>query len=294
MRIVNSFAAVREATTDRSVALVPTMGYLHDGHASLVEIGAGTCDMVVMSLFVNPLQFDQAADLARYPRDLERDTAIAEGAGVDVLFTPSVDEMYPTTPRTSVSVAGISTAMEGEHRPGHFDGVATVVAKLFAGIQPDAAVFGRKDAQQLALVRRMASDLSFPVEIIGAPTIRSVDGLAVSSRNVFLSDEDRIPGLGLSSGLFAAAASAAAGERSAAVLEGIVGDHVRATGGDLEYVTLADAFEAEPIGVLDREAFLAVAAQVGNVRLIDNIVLWPDGSADLGTRLDGPSMLRRG
>jgi pantoate--beta-alanine ligase len=294
MRIAKTFAAVRQATADRSVALVPTMGYLHDGHASLVGIGARTSDMVVMSLFVNPLQFDQAADLERYPRDLQRDAAIAEDAGVEVLFTPGVDEMYPTAPRTSVSVAGISTALEGEHRPGHFDGVATVVAKLFAGIQPDAAVFGRKDAQQLALVRRMTSDLSFPVEIIGAPTIRSVDGLAVSSRNVFLSDEDRVTALGLSSGLFAAATAVATGERSAAALEGVVGDHVRASGGDLEYVTLADAFEAAPIDRLDREAFLAVAARVGNVRLIDNVVLWPDGSADLGARLDGPSMLRRG
>lgn len=294
MRIVNTFAAARQATAGRSVVLVPTMGYLHDGHASLVEIGARTSDVVVMSLFVNPLQFDQAADLERYPRDLKRDAAIAKDAGVEVLFTPGVEEMYPTAPRTSVSVAGISTAMEGQHRPGHFDGVATVVAKLFAGIQPDAAVFGRKDAQQLALVRRMASDLSFPVEIIGAPTVRSVDGLAVSSRNVFLSDEDRITALGLSSGLFAAATAVAAGERSGEALEGMVGEHVRASGGDLEYVTLADAFEAEPIDILDREAFLAVAARVGNVRLIDNVVLWPDGSADLGARLDGPSMLRRG
>jgi pantoate--beta-alanine ligase len=269
------------------------MGYLHDGHASLVAIGAASSDVVVMSLFVNPLQFDQASDLARYPRDLERDVAIASEAGVDVLFTPAVDEMYPTVPRTTVSVSGISTAMEGEHRPGHFDGVATVVAKLFAGIQPAAAVFGRKDAQQLALVRRMAADLSFPVEIIGAPTIRSIDGLAVSSRNVFLSDDDRLVALGLSVGLFAAAAAAAAGERSGGALEAIVGDHVQASGGELEYVTLADAFEAEPIETLDREAFLAVAAQVGNVRLIDNVVLWPDGTADLGTRLDGPSMLRR-
>jgi len=293
MKIVETFAEVRGEARGSSVSLVPTMGYLHDGHVSLVEIGRDTGDLVVMSLFVNPLQFDQSADLERYPRDMERDSEIAAAAGVDVLFVPSVAEMYPTPSRTRVRVDGVADAMEGKHRPGHFEGVATVVAKLFAGIRPDAAVFGRKDAQQLALVRRMAIDLSFPVEIIGAPTMRSVDGLAISSRNVLLTDHDRNVALGLSSGLFAAAAAAAAGERVATELEQTVAKHVEAAGGEVEYVTLADAFEAEPIDDLDREAFLAVAARVGKVRLIDNVVLWPDGSADLGVRLQGPSMLRR-
>jgi pantoate--beta-alanine ligase len=293
VKVIETFAEVRDETRGSSVSLVPTMGYLHDGHVSLIEIGRGAGDVVVMSLFVNPLQFDQSADLERYPRDLERDSEIAAATGVDVLFVPSVEEMYPTPPRTLVRVEGVTDAMEGNHRPGHFEGVATVVAKLFAGIRPDSAVFGRKDAQQLALVRRMTIDLSFPVEIIGAPTMRSVDGLAISSRNVLLTDRDRAAALGLSSGLFAAAAASAAGERGAADLEQIVATHVEAAGGDVEYVALADAFEAKPIDSLDREAFLAVAAGVGSVRLIDNVVLWPDGSADLGVRLEGPSMLRR-
>ena len=293
MKIVESFAEVRGETGGSSISLVPTMGYLHDGHVSLVEIGREAGDVAVMSLFVNPLQFDQSADLQRYPRDLERDSEIAAAAGVDVLFVPSVAEMYPTPPRTRVCVDGVSDQMEGRHRPGHFEGVATVVAKLFAGIRPDAAVFGRKDAQQLALVRRMTTDLSFPVEIIGAPTMRSTDGLAISSRNVLLTDDDRTVALGLSSGLFAAAAASAAGERAASELERAVTKQVEAAGGEVEYVALADAFEAEPIESLDREAFLAVAARVGSVRLIDNVVLWPDGSADLGVRLRGPSMLRR-
>jgi len=293
VKIVETFAEVRGETRGSSVLLVPTMGYLHDGHVSLVEIGRAAGDLVVMSLFVNPLQFDQSADLQRYPRDLKRDSEIAAAGGVDVLFVPSVAEMYPTPPRTRVRVDGVSDQMEGKHRPGHFEGVAIVVAKLFAGVRPDAAVFGRKDAQQLALVRRMTTDLSFPIEIIGAPTMRSVDGLAISSRNVLLTDDDRAVGLGLSSGLFAAAAASAAGERAASELEQAVVTEVEAAGGEVEYVALADAFEAEPIDSLDREAFLAVAARVGSVRLIDNVVLWPDGSADLGIRLQGPSMLRR-
>lgn len=293
MIVTAGFAEARAALEGGTTALVPTMGYLHDGHLSLVSAARRAADRVVMSLFVNPLQFDRQADLERYPRDLDRDAALAEEAGVDVLFAPTVDEMYPAPPRTRVTVPGVSSGMEGIHRPGHFDGVATVVAKLFAGLRPDAAVFGRKDAQQLAVVRRMALDLSFPVEIIGAPTVREADGLALSSRNVFLADSDRDAALGLSAGLFAAAAAVAAGERSAATLEGLVAAAVAAAGADLEYATLADALEAEPIETLDREAFLAVAGRVGMVRLIDNVVLWPDGSADTGVRLDGPSILRR-
>ncbi len=293
MRVLNTFAAVRGETENTSVALVPTMGYLHDGHVSLVGVAREAADTVVMSLFVNPLQFNEPADLERYPRDLVRDSEIADVAGVDVLFAPSMSEMYPTPPRTLVRVAGVADGMEGARRPGHFEGVATVVAKLFAGIRPDVAVFGRKDAQQLAVVRRMSTDLSFPVEIVGASTVRSLDGLAVSSRNVFLSEPDRVAALGLSSGLFAAAEAAAEGERTAARLESVVASRVLAAGGEVEYVTLADAHEAEPIGTLDREAFLAVAARVGDVRLIDNVVLWPDGSSDTGVRLDEPSILRR-
>ena len=291
MKIVETFAAVRSEVAGASAALVPTMGFLHEGHVSLLELAKGLQGPVVMSLFVNPLQFDRSVDLERYPRDLARDAEIAAAAGVDLLFAPTVEEMYPSPPRTRVRVDSVSDGMEGEHRPGHFEGVATVVAKLFAGVRPDAAVFGRKDAQQLAVVRRMTADLSFPVEIIGAPTVRAPDGLAVSSRNVFIAEDDRAAALGLSSGLFAAAEAVAAGERSAVRLESLVRD--RLADAEVEYVTLADAFEAEPIDTLDRESFLAVAARVGEVRLIDNIVMWPDGSTDTGVTLEGPSILRR-
>ncbi len=293
MRILASFAGVRSEMGGAPAALVPTMGYLHEGHLSLVELARKTSDVVVMSLFVNPLQFVQAGDLDRYPRDLDRDAGIAESAGVDLLFAPSLEEMYATPPRTRIKVDGVADGMEGAYRPGHFEGVATVVAKLFAAIRPAVAVFGRKDAQQLAVVRRMTADLSFPVEIVGAPTVRAEDGLAISSRNVLLDSAQRAEALTVSGGLFAAAGAVAKGERSAGKLESIVADEVGAGGARLEYVTLADAAEAEPIDVLDREAFLAVAAHVGGVRLIDNVVLWPDGSADLGTRLEGPSILGR-
>jgi len=293
MRLIETFAETREAISGSSAALVPTMGFLHDGHISLVELARRSAATVVMSLFVNPLQFNEAADLERYPRDLTRDSEIAAASGVDVLFSPSADEMYSITPSTRIHVAGVADDMEGAHRPGHFEGVATVVAKLFAGVQPDVAVFGRKDAQQLAVVRRMTVDLSFPVGIVGAPTVREADGLAVASRNVFLSADDRAAALGLSSGLFAAAEAVAAGERVARRLESIVENHVATTGGVVEYVTLVEAQEAEPMDILEREAFLAIAARVGDVRLIDNVFLWPDGSADTGVRLDGPSMLGR-
>lgn len=293
MIVVETFAAARAAVVGATSALVPTMGYLHDGHVSLVPPARAAADMVTMSLFVNPLQFDDPGDLERYPRDLDRDTQIAADAGVDVLFAPSIDEMYPTESRTRVRVAAVSEGMEGAHRPGHFEGVATVVAKLFAGLRPDVAVFGRKDAQQLAVVRTMALDLSFQVEVIGAPTLRAPDGLAISSRNVFLADGDRGAALGLSSGLVAAARLVEAGERSGPTLEATAAGIARREGAEVEYVSLAGAADAAPLEVLDREAFLAIAARVGGVRLIDNVFLWPDGVVDVGVPLDGESILRR-
>ena len=288
MRIVTTFADVRTARSGR-VALVPTMGYLHEGHVACIAAARERADQVVMSLFVNPLQFDRPDDLNRYPRDLDRDTAIAADAGVDLLFAPPVEEMYPGGDHTRVHVAVVADAMEGVHRPGHFEGVATVVAKLFAGVEPDLAIFGRKDAQQLTLVTRMAADLRFPLEVIGVPTVREADGLALSSRNVFVTD--RAAALGLSRGLFAAAAAAGEGERTAAALETLVALEVGQRGADLNYATLADAATALPLDTLDRPAFLAVAARVGGVRLIDNVFLRPDGTADLGTRLDHQSVL---
>ena len=294
MRTTATFAEAR-ASLSGSVGFVPTMGYLHEGHLALVAAAREQSHTVVASLFVNPLQFDQAADLDRYPRDLTRDALLLEQAGCDVLFAPAVAEMYPEPPLTRVGLEVVTAEMEGARRPGHFEGVATVVAKLFAGLRPDRAYFGRKDAQQLAVITRMAADLSFPVEVVGCPTVREAEGLALSSRNVFLGEDDRPAALALWLALAAAAAAAASGERSGAVLEGLVFDELERTPGvEPEYAILADAARATRIPELDRAAFLATAARVGPVRLIDNIRLEPGGASDPGIRLDHPSILYAG
>lgn len=289
MITVSTFAEAREACSGR-VALVPTMGFFHEGHLSLMEAAREMGDTLAVSLFVNPLQFEDPDDLGAYPRDPERDAALAAEVGVDVLFVPPTEEMYPLEPLTRVVVSRLTERMEGAHRPGHFEGVATVVTKLFAGLQPDVAVFGRKDAQQLAVVTRLAIDLSLPVEVVGRPLVREPDGLALSSRNVRI--EDREAALGLSRGLFAAAEAVEAGERDAAILEGIAA--AEAAGVDLEYAELASADEAQPISRIDQTCFLAVAGRVGSVRLIDNLYLdVVDGEVapDRGIRLDRPSVL---
>ena len=294
MRTVATFADVRKG--DRgSVALVPTMGYLHEGHLDLISAARRSSDTVVVSLFVNPLQFNDQTDLAGYPQDLARDAALADEAGADLLFAPAIEEMYAEQPSTSVTVAGVGELMEGDHRPGHFDGVAIVVAKLLAGTQPDRAYFGRKDAQQLVLVTRLGADLSFPVEIIGRPTIRERDGLALSSRNIYLSEAERGGALSLSRGLAAAAAAVEEGETEAATLEEIARAVVDAEpGADLEYVTLASQENASALPTLEVPAFLAIAARVGATRLMDTVHIdRVDGSwvPDLGSRLDRPSIL---
>lgn len=290
MRVADTFEAAR-ADRIGIVGLVPTMGYLHEGHLALIEAARSGADTVVVSLFVNPLQFDESSDLARYPRDLERDAELARSAGADILFAPALEEMYPTEPATRVRLERLAATMEGAHRPGHFDGVATVVAKLFAGLQPDRAWFGRKDAQQLVVITRMAADLSFPVEVIGHPTLREDDGLALSSRNVFLTSDDREAALGLSKGLFAAADAAADGERDGAALEGMVAAAVAAGGAELDYVELASATDLERLESLDAPGVLAVAARVGRTRLIDNVWLGADGEADRGILLERRSAL---
>ena len=292
MRIVETFEEVRKASSGIT-GLVPTMGYLHEGHLSHMAAARNETDTVVVSLFVNPLQFNEQHDLDRYPRDLVRDRRLVAEAGADLLFAPPLEVMYPVPALTRVAVPLLEAEMEGALRPGHFEGVATVVAKLLAGLQPHRAYFGRKDAQQLAIVRRMAFDLSFPVEIIGGQTVRESDGLALSSRNVFLTGDERIQARGLSQGLMAAADAFEAGVRDADTLEGIVRERV--TGGEIDYVTLADANTAARILEMDRDAFLAVAARVGSTRLIDNLPLMvePGGamSVDRGIRLTGPSIL---
>jgi len=273
------------------------MGFLHEGHLSLAQAARSTNDTVVMSLFVNPLQFSEDDDLDSYPADLARDAELAEAAGVDILFAPAPDEVYPSGPVTSVRVGGLENAMEGASRPGHFAGVALVVVKLFAGTQPDRAYFGRKDAQQLAIVRRMAADLSFPIEVVGCPIVREISGLALSSRNSYLSQDERRAAEVLSRGLMAAADAAEAGERSARSLTDVVWTAVGAEAAiDLEYAVLASADDVEPLDQLDRPAFLALAARVGPARLIDNVHF--DGAdgrfvADRGIRLEQPSVLYR-
>ena len=293
MELTQSFEDARSLQTG-SVGLVPTMGFLHEGHLSLLDEARRNNDTVVMTLYVNPLQFGEASDLDRYPRDLERDLDLALGAGADVVFAPSAETMFGVAPATTVSVAALATSMEGTHRPGHFAGVATVVAKLFAGLQPRRAYFGRKDAQQLALVRRMVADLSFPIDVVGLPIVRETDGLALSSRNLFLEESDREAALALSRGLSAAADLVVAGERRSQGLEAAVAAVMAAEELEFEYVALAAQSDVTPLEVLDKPGVLAVAARAGEVRLIDNFHFDAVGegfSADRGIRLPGPSVL---
>jgi pantoate--beta-alanine ligase len=296
MKITATFAETR-ALAGGCCGLVPTMGFLHEGHLSLAGAAERENDIVVMSLFVNPLQFGEDEDLDRYPRDVEGDAALAAEAGVDVLFAPPVEEMYTLPPLTRVEVAGMGDRLEGAARPGHFTGVATVVSKLFAGIQPDRAYFGRKDAQQLAIVKRTVVDLSFPVEVVGVPIVREQGGLALSSRNWYLSTEERRAAEALSRGLMAAGDAAEAGVTDGAELTQYVWDTMtEAPAVEPEYAALVAVQDLAPVERLDRASFLAVAAQVGPARLIDNIHLdLVDGGfvADRGVELTAPSILYR-
>ena len=274
-----------------TVGFVPTMGAFHDGHVSLMRAARAQHDVVVVSLFVNPLQFGPAEDLARYPRDLDGDVAVAGAAGVDIVFAPPVQEMYPSlpaTPLTTVSVAGLTGGLCGSARPGHFDGVATVVTKLFGIVGPSTAYFGKKDAQQLAVVRRLVADLCLPVEIVGCPLVREPDGLAMSSRNRNLSPVEREAATVIHRGLRAGAdLVVGAGERDAGRLRRVVAnvltteELVR-----LEYAEVVAADTLAPLEVLDGEVLVAVAARVGDVRLIDNMTIRVDArgaAVDLGT-----------
>lgn len=269
-------AAVDEVRrSGRTVGFVPTMGYLHDGHASLMRAAAADCDVAVASIFVNPLQFAANEDLSTYPRDLERDLALAEAAGVTHVLHPSVDEMYPGGPvLTTVSVAELTARFEGAARPEHFAGVATVVAKLFSIVGPCRAYFGEKDFQQLAVVRRMAADLSMPVEVVGCPIVREPDGLAMSSRNVYLSDAQRSAAPVLHRSMLAAAELAASGEREVAAIEAVVADAVAAEPeAEVDYAALVSAATLEPASVVGGEQRLLVAARFGRTRLLDNLAL---------------------
>jgi len=256
----------------RTVGFVPTMGYLHDGHASLMRQARDEADVVVASIIVNPLQFGPGEDLAAYPRDLERDTALAEATGVDVLFVPDVAEMYPTPVLTTVTVARVSEPLEGEARPAHFAGVATVVAKLFSIVGPCRAYFGAKDFQQVAVVRRMVRDLSLPVEVVACPTRREPDGLAMSSRNVYLTPAEREAAPVVYTALRAGAAVIGAGERDPAAVRELMAGIIEAEPlAGLDYAAVVDADSFLVPDPLTGNLRLLAAVRFGRARLIDNV-----------------------
>ena len=279
LAVARSIVQVREAVaTARAggarIGLVPTMGYFHEGHLSLMRRAREECDFVVVSLFVNPAQFNDPADLEQYPRDEERDAAMAAVAGAQLLFAPAPAEIYPAGFATSISVSGVAEPMEGEMRGvSHFRGVATVVAKLFNIVAPDVAYFGQKDAQQALVIRRMVRDLDFPVRIVVCPTVREADGLAMSSRNVGLRPEDRERALSLSRALAAAERCVRAGERSAQAVRGAALAELERAGVAVEYVEVVSASTLRPTDPLEGELLVAIAARVGSVRLIDNALV---------------------
>jgi pantoate--beta-alanine ligase len=278
MRTVRTVAELRAALTGGHgvVGLVPTMGALHEGHLSLIRRARAECDEVVVSLFVNPAQFNERADLDHYPRREDRDAQLARDAGADVLFAPSVEEVYPPGFATAVEVLGLTDRLEGAARGAeHFRGVTTVVTKLLCMAMPDVAFFGQKDAQQVVVIRRLVEDLNLPVRIEVCPTVREPDGLAMSSRNALLSGEQRARALALPAALRAAHECAAAGERAAGALLDAAHEAMRTFAVEPEYLALVDPDTLEPCDTLARATLLAVAARIGDVRLIDNEILEP-------------------
>ena len=276
MMIVSSLDELRAARLllDGRLGLVPTMGYLHEGHLSLVRRAREECDRVAASIFVNPTQFGPTEDLSKYPRDLDRDLSLLEAAGVDLVWTPDNETMYPPDFSTWVEVEGLTRPLEGAARPGHFRGVTTVVAKLFNAVQPQAAYFGQKDAQQAAVVRKMTRDLNFPVEIVVCPTVREADGLAMSSRNSYLSPEERKSAVVLFRALTAAREAFERGERDAEslrkVMSATLASEPRAR---TQYVSCADYDTLEELGTVTGKALLSMAVFIGKTRLIDNFVV---------------------
>jgi pantoate--beta-alanine ligase len=278
MQEVATVRALRTAlaSAPRPVGLVPTMGALHAGHLALAERARAECATLVLSIFVNPTQFGPHEDYARYPRPIERDRELARQAGVDLLFVPTVEEMYPPGAASWVEVEGLSARWEGEHRPGHFRGVATIVLKLFLAALPDRAYFGEKDYQQLRVVERLAADFLPELAIVACPTVREPDGLALSSRNAYLTPEQRARATALYRALSRAAALLAGGERAASALEAAMREVLLAVPGlRLDYAAVVDAATLEPLAVVDRPARALVAARLGDVRLIDNLALHP-------------------
>ena len=278
MQIINSIVhmqalAIAPERGGRRIAFVPTMGFLHEGHASLLREGRTRGDVLVLSIFVNPIQFGKNEDLDRYPRDMERDCQIAEACGVDIVFIPTVAEMYPQGFQTGVTVRDIALPLCGASRPGHFDGVATVVAKLFNIVRPDVALFGCKDYQQLAVIRTMTSELNMPVEIVGMPIVREADGVAMSSRNAYLSASERQSALCLIRAITRARELYATGERSTTVLireaRAVIEQETAAA---VEYVECRNGDTLHESDRADGGTLLALAVKIGQTRLIDNTV----------------------
>ena len=270
-------AACRGATRNgQTLGFVPTMGALHEGHLSLVKASKAHCDVTAVSIFVNPLQFGPAEDLDKYPRTLERDTALLEQLGTDILFTPSAEEMYPAGAQTYVLVEELSNRLDGASRPGHFRGVATVVAKLFEIVRPDFAYFGQKDAAQSALIRKLAGDLDMDVQVVVCPTVRESDGLAMSSRNAYLTAAQRQQAPVLYRSLLRVQSAVDRGEHDSAKLIEI-GKQVIAneTGVKLDYFVIVDLDTLDPVADVSRCALVAVAAYLGSTRLIDNVLVTP-------------------
>lgn len=260
-------------SSGKTIVLVPTMGYFHEGHLSLMREGRRRGDVLVVSLFVNPTQFGEGEDYQIYPRDFSRDKALVEGIGVDILFVPTVEQMYPEGYQTFVETERVTKPMEGQFRPNHFRGVTTVVAKLFNIVKPHIAIFGEKDFQQLAVIRRMVEDLNMGVEIIGMPIVRERDGLAMSSRNQYLTSDQREAALSLNRSLQEASQLFRSGERNSGriidAVERVIGPERDVT---IEYVEIRDAKTLEEIEMIEGQAVIALAIKVGKVRLIDNLI----------------------
>lgn len=276
MKIVNTIKDTREIVKQwksegLTVGFVPTMGYLHEGHSSLIKKASEENDKVVVSIFVNPMQFGPKEDLAKYPRDLERDSRITEEAGGDLIFNPSSEEMYPEDFSSFVDVNGLTEGLCGEKRPGHFRGVCTVVAKLFNIVKPHRAYFGEKDAQQLAVIKRMVRDLDMDLEIIPCPIIREEDGLAKSSRNTYLSKEERIAALVLSKALNKAKETLSQRERKAIAIKDLIYNEIsKEPLARIDYIEVVDSMTLKKIERIEKDILVAIAVYVGNTRLIDN------------------------
>ncbi len=281
MKRVKSISQMKEISENwrkegKKIAFVPTMGFLHEGHLSLVRLGKKLGDKLVVSIFVNPLQFGPAEDFREYPRDLERDAALLEKEGVDVLFCPEAEEMYPPGFQTYVEVAELTKGLCGAYRPGHFKGVTTVVLKLFNIVKPHLAIFGEKDYQQLQVIKRMVKDLNLDVEIVGHPTVREKDGLAMSSRNTYLSEEERESALSLFKALNFAQNLVKEGERDVAVLKKKLKEFIESHPfTKVQYIEFVDPSELTPVEKVEKETLCALAVFVGKARLIDNMLIKP-------------------